>query len=180
MLFRSALERRRAAYIVDRWGEQLDTLIAAKAPITLALDWRDNLLDLLAVFGTHEHRDIQARGDWTKVEKIAQNGDAEQALLRSLLIVWKARLNYFTQSDIDRFLDEADAQAEVLGLDLNAYRDQAVTELPEPKSWAKEAVSDQQSASAIALPRVRYYPLKILRSAVSKRKNKKAPKKAES
>lgn len=150
---REALERRRQAWVVDHWKERLAELIKGKTPITLSLDWRESLLDLVAVFGQHHKQDLQEKAEWKKLDKVALNGDAEQEILRSLLIVWQGRLNHYQVGDVGRFDDEAAAQAEVLGFDLNPLVDQAREAIPEPKSWGKQsAVSDQQSAKAQGEP----------------------------
>ncbi len=110
------------------------------------------ILALVSVFGTignassvYNHTD-----PWSKLEKVSKGGTREEAagLMESILVsvceVISQRVKYASQGEKPE--GEAKKVAALLGMDWNTLVIRATEEIPDPKSWAKEAAKPAAKA----------------------------------
>ncbi len=103
------------------------------------------ILALVAVFGTKENAGsiYNNRDPWSKLEKVSKAGTREEAagLMESILVsvceVISQRVKYASQGEKPEV--EGKKVAALLTLNWETLMIRATEEIPDPKSWAKEA-----------------------------------------
>lgn len=177
---RAALEPRRSAYVVDHVRERLYQLYERPASIELGqlcgetdppagtgLSVRrpapsDTLAMLLVVFGTERNAKYADLSDWKRFDgwcQACKRGAPGphthiRQLAASIFSVWASRLNRPNNNQVDRLLAEAKRMAPFIGADIAALGVEAVSEIPEPKGWARlNADGTPKSAGDTSKPR---------------------------
>lgn len=132
---RAALESRRKALALDHLRDALD-----KAKVPAVLD-TDTALALLATFGTEFHYDRRDPKQWTQLELLSKAGQLRRVerAVESLIPVLRHRLVIYQTSEAEEAWGEAKLIAELMDIDLSKLKADADLDIPEPKSWAKEA-----------------------------------------
>lgn len=150
------LSDRRDALCVKSVEERLRKLTladlaqrAAEGNVTLP-----DVLALLIGFGTTGAVDIEAGPDswdpWDRYDAVRSKSHPEQTAIGLLAVtqVWARQLVIRDKRRIPLQANEAERMCRLLGLDFDAIRAEAVSALPEPKSWATLAPSRAQADSA--------------------------------
>jgi len=155
---RAELDKRRKAMVVDAVRERVGKLANGKGEFSIKLlelgggkkagggsplPHALQLIAITAVFGTsHRHDGSAAYGSpkdgWTRVFDLLR-GDPNtvgEMLYRSVLGVLEGRLGRPNNERVGVLYAEAEQCCKLLGEDIDVLWQEAVTAIPEPKSWA--------------------------------------------
>ena len=99
------------------------------------------LIALAAVFGTAFRVDYMSSGEWDNYEKLVndtpQPRDVLLKLWQAVIPVLSSRLAHRNGDEAARAVEDAKKMCKVLEIDYEALEQEAVEQLPDPKSWAK-------------------------------------------
>jgi len=146
---RELLRRRRYARAIDLAHEALE---ASPAPDET---WDEALIVLAATAGTFSAGSYPP-GRWphardAPLADLLCGGITKQMRLvvyKAALAIIQLRTRYTPTLDIDAAWHELSALAGVAGVNLQPLMDQAVAEIPEPKSWAAQEPAESAGAAA--------------------------------
>lgn len=132
---RAALESRRKALAIDHLR---DAIGKVKSVPTLSLK---DVAQVASIFGTSERADHFTKSTWNDLDKASKASEDEirDGLLRCVLPVFIRRLVIYQTSEADIKWVEAEKISKLLVIDLRKLKADADLDIPEPKSWAKEA-----------------------------------------
>ena len=147
---RARLQKRRDAFVVKHLHEFLRNLTLEKSleivsPSTQRRVSRKagapvlDLVALLAAFGSTKRADYVDGGEaWKEYDSLREsepNHEAAAALV-AVVQVWIKRLNIQGGHTVSAQAEDARRMCQILGLDFAAIEAEAVTAIPQPKSWA--------------------------------------------
>ncbi len=153
---RAQLGRRRQAFVVDRMAgivdEKLNELDGTP-PDWLDKPFREHLAILHVAFAGSEPRDLPGTQlAWNDLDKYINQWPKMQPQLLTqtlddLLTIWRSRLVRHDLTNLSNFKVDVERIAEYLDVDLKALAAEAITKLPEPKSWGSAKVNGNGKAA---------------------------------
>lgn len=144
---REGLELRRKALAIERLRESLDK-------VKMPSHWTDaDVIRLVSVFGVDLRNDHASPRDWDTLRKArtADLMEVTSGVLSDLLMpIFRSRLVIYQTSQAATTWNEAVQIAKLLYIPLEKIKRDADAEIPEPKSWAKEASANPSSTAKAA------------------------------